>query len=123
MVTDDYDRRLNLYFDDLDLDILEWLNGFGKRKRARVAKEAIRRAMNEGFRSANRCNDPPVQKVQDRNRSEIMAPLIRNITKPDKEKLSSPVAKDKPSEVDQVLLDLVGVENDADILDYLGVRG
>ncbi|WP_018211169.1 hypothetical protein [Desulfitobacterium hafniense] len=123
MATDDSDRRLNLYFDDLDLDIMEWLNSFGKRKRARVAKEAIRRAMNEGFRSANRCNDPPVQKVQRMKQPEITAPTIRDMSKPNKEKLSFQVARDDPSEVDQVLLDLVGVEKDEDILDYLRVRG
>ncbi|MEL7654646.1 MAG: hypothetical protein AAGU75_01915 [Bacillota bacterium] len=123
MATDDSDRRLNLYFDDLDLDILEWLNSFGKRKRARVAKEAIRRAMNEGFRSASRCNDPPVQSVQMMKQLEITAPPIRDMSKPNKEKVSFQVARDDPSEVDQVLLDLVGVENDEDILDYLRVRG
>lgn len=123
MATDDSDRRLNLYFDDLDLDILEWLNSFGKRKRARVAKEAIRRAMNEGFRAANRCNDPPVQKGRRMKQPEITAPPIRDMSKPNKEKVSFQVARDDPSEVDQVLLDLVGVENDEDILDYLKVRG
>jgi len=43
---EDSKRRINLKFDDLEQDILEWLNTFGN-KRARIAKVAIRKAMLE----------------------------------------------------------------------------
>ena len=45
---EDSKRRINLKFDDLEQDILEWLNTFGKVKRAKIAKAAIRKAMIEG---------------------------------------------------------------------------
>lgn len=114
MVTDESDRRLNLYFDELDMDILEWLNSFGKRKRARVAKEAIRRAMNEGFRASSneRVLLPSVKPKTEKSSkpNESVKVENANINVPRK-------IKDPPLEkVDSFLLDLVGVEDDSKIL-------
>lgn len=119
MVTDDSDRRLNLYFDDFDLDVLEWLNSFGKRKRARVAKEAIRRAMSEGFRSPSQHNRPPTREIGGIKPPKILNPLMKDKNKPKNEDRPLRPTNDKPSEVDKVLLDLVGEEKDVAILNYL----
>jgi hypothetical protein len=54
-------RRINLTFDDLEQDILIWLNTFGKRKRAKVAKAAIRKAMVEGQTASSLLNSAAAQ--------------------------------------------------------------
>lgn len=58
---EDSKRRINLTFDDLEQDILQWLNTFGKGKRARVAKAAIRKAMIEGQTAGSLLNAAAAQ--------------------------------------------------------------
>ena len=115
MAKEDYSRRLNLIFDDLDLDVLEWLNSFGKRKRARVAKEALRKAMNEGFRASYQPEiRPSPAKKEPSKPKDISKKIVQETPK-------KPQSSCNPEDttLNNLILDLVGVENNSEILSYL----
>lgn len=112
------DRRLNLSFDDLDQDILDWLNSFGPRKRARVAKEAIRKAMVEGYIRPSPSRPTPMSVVRPKipRYSQNLRDSLDNLS-PAKHFTDKDIGQDS---MNDVLLKLTGQEDDLDILNLAG---
>ncbi|KLU61867.1 hypothetical protein CEB3_c17850 [Peptococcaceae bacterium CEB3] len=106
--------RLNLHFDELDRDILDWLNSFGKGKRARVAKAALRRVMSEGvsipelLNASESCRWFPPSDIASPRGGEAVTVGETSDTVP-------------TIEADDVfgLLELTGTESDPEVLELL----
>jgi len=103
LIKEDSKRRINLKFDDLEQDILDWLNSFGKIKRAKIAKAAIRKAMIEGQSASSLLNFVAGQRIKNEGQSLNEDSTSNDLISIDSESLNC-------------LLGLTGSEGDEKIL-------
>ena len=116
---EDSKRRINLTFDDLEQDILQWLNTFGKGKRAKVAKAAIRKAMIEGQTASSLLNAAAAQG------SLFINPVStsKNSAKPEEHPQEKSETEDHTKKKSQASLEDIKIEPNEDFMNLLGLTG